>query len=130
MLTTKDLCEEIIKKYNDFKLLQPKPLMLLINEFLLASKFRKIDILTLFLISNEEDAKLAFILFDIFKNKDKKNITTEIYNALHYTLRKQLDIAKENVENLDESIAIKNINEIKILFDKRENLIRNSNSKA
>jgi len=121
VLTTKDLCEEIIKKYNDFKLLQPKPLMLLINEFLLASKFRKIDILTLFLISNEEDAKLAFILFDIFKNKDKKNITTEIYNALHYTLRKQLDIAKENVETLEKEIMT--LSDTDISYERRISLL-------
>jgi ATP-dependent Lon protease len=121
VLTTKDLCEEIIKKYNDFKLLQPKPLMLLINEFLLASKFRKIDILTLFLISNEEDAKLAFILFDIFKNKDKKNITTEIYNALHYTLRKQLDIAKENVESLEKEIMT--LSDSDISYERRISLM-------
>ena len=40
---------EIKKKHNDFKNIQGKPIMLLINEFILGSKYRKIDILTLFL---------------------------------------------------------------------------------
>ena len=121
ILQPKELCEEIKKKYNDFKLLQPKPLMLLINEFLLGSKFRKIDILTLFLISNEDDCKLAYILFDIFKNKDKKNITIEIYNSLHYSLRKQLDIAKENVENLEKEIM--SLSESDITYERRISLL-------
>ena len=37
------------KKFHDFKSIQGKPLLSLINEFLLASKYRKIDILTLLL---------------------------------------------------------------------------------
>jgi hypothetical protein len=71
ILESKDIIDEIKKKYNDFKHIQGKPLMLLINEFLLGSKFRKIDILTLFFMSNEDDQILAFMLFDIFKSKDK-----------------------------------------------------------
>jgi ATP-dependent Lon protease len=121
ILQPKELCEEIKKKYNDFKLLQPKPLMLLINEFLLGSKFRKIDILTLFLISNEDDCKLAYILFDIFKNKDKKNITSEIYNSLHYSLRKQLDIAKENIETLENEIMT--LSESDISYERKISLL-------
>ena len=102
-ITSKQLSEEIKKKYNDFKNIQEKPLMLLINEFLLGSKYRKIDILTLFLISNDDDQRIGYILFDIFKSKDKKNIITEIYNTLHYTIRNKLDLAKKNLSSCVES---------------------------
>lgn len=122
--TSKQLAEEIKKKYNDFKNIQGKSLILLINEFLLASKYRKIDILTLFLISNEEDQKLGYILFDIFKSKDKKNIAIEIYNALHYSIRKKLDIAKINIEMEEKELI--NFSESDIPYERRINLLQTS----
>jgi ATP-dependent Lon protease len=96
-----ELIEDIKKKYHDFKLLQLKPLIDLVNEFLLSSKYRKIDILTLLLMSKEDDQKVACILFDIFKTKDKKNVATEIYNALHYSIRELLDFTKTSVDKDD-----------------------------
>jgi ATP-dependent Lon protease len=96
-----ELVEDIKKKFNDFKLLQLKPLIDLINEFLLSSKYRKIDILTLLLMSNIDDQKVAYILFDIFKMKDKKNIAIQIYNSLHYSIRELLDITKNTIDKDD-----------------------------
>jgi len=93
-----DLADDVRKKYNDFKVLQGKPLISLINEFLLASKYRKIDILTLLLMSNEDDKKLAYVLFDIFRSKDKKDIANEVYQSLHYSIRELLDMSKAKVE--------------------------------
>lgn len=120
--TSKQISEEIKKKYNDFRNIQGKPLILLINEFLLGSKYRKIDILTLFLISNDEDKRIGYILFDIFKSKDKKNIATEIYNSLHYTIRKKLDIAKLNLEIEEKEIM--NFSESDIPYERRISLLQ------
>ena len=61
------------------------------NDFLLASNYRRIDILTLLLILNENKEKLAYVLFDIFKSKDKKNLADEIYYSLHYNIRELID---------------------------------------
>ena len=88
--------------------------MLLINEFILGSIYRKLDILTLFLISNEEDNKLAYILFDIFKMKDKKNITIELYNLLHYSIKKKLDITKTKMDEEEKEIM-----EIDLSYEKK-----------
>ena len=120
--SSKLLCEEIKKKYNDFQTIQGKSLMLLINEFILGSKYRKIDILTLFLISTEEDQKLAFILFDVFKSKDKKNIAIEIYNSLHYSIRQKLDLTKITVENEEKELT--NLSETDIPYERRINLLK------
>ena len=122
ILESKDIIDEIKKKYNDFKHIQGKPLMLLINEFLLGSKFRKIDILTLFLMSNEDDQKLAFMLFDIFKSKDKKNTSIEIYSSLHHNIRKKLDITKSKVEADEKEII--SITESEIPYEKRIMLLQ------
>ena len=48
LLSPKDLMNEIKKKYNDYKNIHGKPLMLLINDFILGTTYRKLDILTLF----------------------------------------------------------------------------------
>jgi ATP-dependent Lon protease len=117
-----ELIEDIKKKYNDYKLLQTKPLVDLINEFLLSSKYRKIDILTLLLMSNEDDQKIAHILFDIFKNKDKKNVSNEIYNSLHYSIRELLDISKEL--NDKEEIKFSKISENDIPYEKRISMMK------
>jgi ATP-dependent Lon protease len=122
--TSAEIAEEVKKKYNDFKSLQGKSLLSLINEFLLASKYRKIDILTLLLMSNEEDQKLAYILFDVFKAKDKKDVATEVYNSLHHSIREMLDISKVKVEN-EESELLK-IAESDIPYERRIGLMKTS----
>ena len=120
--SSSELGEEVKKKFNDFKSLQGKPLLSLINEFLLASKYRKIDILTLLLMSNDEDKKLAYILFDVFKSKDKKDVSTEVYNSLHHTIREMLDVSKATVEK-DEADLSK-IAESDIPYERRIGLLK------
>ena len=43
---------------------------------------------------NDEDQKIAYILYDVFKSKDKKNIASEIYNLLHYSIRDLLKLSR------------------------------------
>jgi ATP-dependent Lon protease len=117
-----ELIEDIKKKYNDYKLLQTKPLVDLVNEFLLSSKYRKIDILTLLLMSCEDDQKLAYVLFDIFKTKDKKNVATEIYNSLHYSIRELLDLSKEM--NDKEEVKFSKITDSDIPYEKRITMMK------
>ena len=117
-----EICEDIKKKYNDFRTLQSKTLLSLINEFLLASKYRKIDILTLLLMSHEDDMKLAFILFDVFKSKDKKDVSTEVYKSLHCSIRELLDVSKEKVEK--EESELSKIVDSDIPYEKRIILLK------
>ena len=91
--------------------------MSLINEFLLASKYRKVDILTLLLMSNEDDMKLAYILYDILKSKDKKNIAIEIYESLHYSIRELLDSSQKIVE--DDEAMLDKLTSSDIPYEKR-----------
>ena len=83
------------------------------------------------IVSDSSSDKIGKLINELaeksnYLSRDKKSIN----DSINIDINSKIDYLKENVENLDESIAIKNINEIKILFDKRENLIRNSNSKA
>ena len=102
--STNELCDDLKKKFHDFKGIQGKPLLSLINEFLLASKYRKVDILTLLLMSNEDDQKLAYVLYDVLKSKDKKNIAGEIYESLHYSIRELLESSQKLVEEDEDKL--------------------------
>ena len=124
VLLPSEITDDIKKKYNDFRSIQMKSLLVLINEFLLASKYRKIDMLTLLLMSNEDDIKIAFILFDVFKTKDKKDISTEIYNSLHYSIRELLDLGQEKV-NMEEQELLK-ITENDIPYERRISMMKAS----
>ena len=125
VIKPEELYDDINKKYNDFKILLKKPLVTLINEFLLASKYRKIDILTLLLISDDDNIKIAYNLFDIFKIKDKKNIANDIYYSLHYTIRELLDNSKICMEKDDQDIA--KIMESDIPYERRISMLNTDN---
>ena len=120
--TKLELVEDVKKKYNDFKYLQSKTLVDLINEFILSSKYRKIDILTLLLISNDDDQKLAYVLFDVFKSKDKKNVAFDIYSSLHHSIRELLDISQQNVQNDDQKLS--KITENDIPYERRISMMK------
>ena len=123
--SSNELLEEVKKKYNDFKVLQNKSLFNLISEFLLASKYRKIDILTLLLMSNENNQKVAYILFDVFKTKDKKDVCQELYYSLHYSVRDVLNLSKVKLEN--EEKELHSFAESDLPYDRRISLMNASN---
>ena len=120
-----ELIADVKKKFMEFKALQLKPLIDLVNEFLLSSKYRKIDILSLLLMSNEDDQKIALILFEIFKTKDKRNIASEIYNSLHHSIRDILNIAKTNLDKDDYKLAQLEASDIP--YERRISLMKVSN---
>ena len=110
-----------LKKIFDYKNLQGKPLLVLVNEFVLASKYRKIDILTLLLMSNTDNKKLAYVLFDILQTKDQSNMAEEIYLGLHHSIRDELDTAKIDFKESEKSF--KKLTESDIPYEKRITLM-------
>ena len=118
----KEISEDLIKKYTEYKNLQSKTLLALINEFLLGSKYRKIDILSLLLMNSEEDQKIAFILFDVLKSKDKKGISNEIYQSLNHHLRILLDNARNIVQDTEANLGKINFSDLP--YERRINLMK------
>merc|ERR1711871_1506405 len=117
VLENDEISSEIKRKYNEYKNLQGKPLLVLVNEFVLASKYKKIDILTLLLMSNNENKKLAYVLFDILQTKDQSNMAEEIYMGLHHSIRDELDVAK--IEFKETEKQLKKLTESDIPYEKR-----------
>ena len=115
------LTSNIKNRYTEYKNFKGKPLNVLINEFLLASKFRKVQILNTFLIGTETDNKLAFVLYDILKLKDKKGIAPEILHSLHYTHKNKLSNAEFNVTNEEKELL--NLDGSELSYERRINLM-------
>lgn len=111
----------IKKRYNDYKSLRNKHLTSLINDFLLASKFRKLEIITLFLCGNETDVKLAYLLYDILKIKDKKDIASDIYNSLPTKFKVKLDETEGIMAEEEEKLLKSNMSELS--YERRINLL-------
>jgi len=102
--SNEEISNTIKKRYNDYSVIQKNTLGVMINEFLLSSKSRKIEILTLFLVGNTYDCKLGFLLYDILKMKDKSDITKEIYSSLHVSLKIKLDCTETMIKEDEENI--------------------------
>jgi ATP-dependent Lon protease len=113
-------------RYNDYINLKTKQIGQLINDFLLASKYRKIEILIIFMCGNEDDMKLGFILYDILRMKDKKDVVFDIYNSLPTLFKIKLD-ETEKVINADEENLIKN-NMGEMSYERRINLLKVDNT--
>ena len=123
-----EVSDDINKKYNDFKSIIDKPLIPLINQFLLGSKFRKLDILTLLLMSGEDDQKLAYILYDVLKNGKHAKESTQIYESLHYSIREFLDNSKKLIDEDDNKLE--QLSSSDIPYERRISLLKSDNVKS
>jgi ATP-dependent Lon protease len=121
-----DIANSIKKRYNDYKQLRMKTLGELINIFLLGSKFRKYEILVLFLIGNANDCKLGYLLYDILKIKDKSDIVSDIYNSLHCLLKVKLDNTEKLFKEEDTMFLKSSTDDIS--YERRINIMDVSDS--
>lgn len=117
-----EVCEDVKKKYNDFKSMVDRPLLPLINQFLLASKFRKLDILTLLLMSGEDDQKLAYVLYDVLKGGKKSKEATEVYESLHYSIRELLDNSRKLIE--EDDAKLEKLSSSDIPYERRISMLK------
>jgi ATP-dependent Lon protease len=126
ILSTPDDIGNIIKKrYGEYKTLKAKHLTQLINDFLLASKIRKLELLTIFLCGNTNDSKLGYLLYDILRMKDKKDILSEIYNALPILFKAKLDETETILVDEEEKMMKNHLGELS--YERRINLLKITN---
>jgi hypothetical protein len=94
----------------------------LINDFLLASKYRKLEILVCFMCGEPDDLKVGYILYDILKMKDKKDIISDIYSALPTIFKVKLDETEVVVNNDDENLIKNHMGDMS--YERRINLLK------
>ena len=123
--TTDQINNLILNDYN--KLLEYKslPISLLVKDFIKGDMNKQTKILTLFLISNNEDQFLAHIIYDMIANQSyllkSQPMAEKIYNNLHWSIQKLFKIIFKNIENKRNKI---NFSENDIPYDKRIELLK------
>jgi ATP-dependent Lon protease len=120
-----DIIKNFKKRLMDYNMMKSKQFSVIINDFLLASKFRKLEMIIIFLCGDENDNKLAYILYDILKMKDKKDIVSDIYNSLPIKFKVKLD-ETEDIVNAEEEKLVKN-NTSDLSYERRINMMNVQN---
>jgi len=111
-----------IKRYNDYKILRTKQIGQLINDFLIASKYRKLEILLAFMCGNPDDLKVGYILYDILKMKDKKDVLSDIYQAIPTHFKIKLDETEKVVNNEEENLLKNHTGDLS--YERRINMLK------
>ncbi len=119
---TEEINKLLVKRYDDLNNFKTFQLGQLINEFMFSSKFKKYEILLSFLSGDEYDKKLAYLLYDILKMKDKKEISTEIYNSLPTHFKVLLDEVEKNVINEEEQLTKNYVGDLS--YERRINMLK------
>lgn len=120
-LTAENVSKKLSAQYEDFQILITKPLLVLVNDFLLASKTRKKDMLLCLLLSDEENKKLAAVLYDTLKQQSKTNLAEQLYTGLPVALRGELDNQVSIQEEEEEKLT--KITESDMPYEKRISLL-------
>ena len=130
VLTVPEIYSTITKSYNELKKYKSKTLSLLIKEFIKCSAEKQRHILTLFLISNEEDQFLAHVIYDMISNQttiyQNQPIAEVIYSSMHWSVQKLFKNAIKEAEN--KKRKLQNFSEDDISYEKRLTLMKTSDS--
>lgn len=116
ILNNRDIILLIKRSYDELKKLKNKTLSSLINEFVKGSIEKQRKILTLFLLSDDEDQFKAHIIFDLISNQSlifqAKPHAEQIYNTLHWSLKKNFKVIIKNIEEKKRKLESLSYNDV------------------
>ena len=116
ILNNRDIILLIKRSYDELNKLKNKTLSSLINEFVKGSIEKQRKILTLFLLSNDEDQFKAHIIFDLISNQSlifqAKPHAEQIYNTLHWSLKKNFKVIIKNIEEKKRKLESLSYNDV------------------
>ena len=128
-----ELVNLCIKKYSELKKLKSKTITSLVKEFLSSDNYIQRDILSLFLMCEEdtETQYLAYLMYDMISCESylmKPQLCHEnVYVSLHWSLKKNFKCAITNINNHQQDIEP----DIEIPYEKRILLMKcNENVKS
>jgi endopeptidase La len=130
ILTESEIVNLVEDNYKELLKIRTKPLSLLVKEFISSNIERQRQILSLFLLSENEDQFLAHIMYDMICNSSElmrsQPFAEEIYRSLHYTVQKLFRVAFKNMEiKISE---LQNFSEDDIPYEKRISLMKTTDS--
>ena len=120
----------IYKSYEELKKYKSKTLSVLIKEFVKCSAEKQRHILTLFLISNEEDQFLAHVIYDMISNQthiyQDEPMAEIIYKSMHWSVQKLFKDAIKQAE--DKQRKLQNFTENDISYEQRIALLKTNDA--
>lgn len=103
VMNIREIIQLVKKSYEELLKYKKKTLSSLIKEFVKSIPEKQLKIITLFLISDNEDQFNAHIVFDLISNKSlhfqSKPYAQQIFNSLHWSIQKYFKVMLKNVEN-------------------------------
>jgi endopeptidase La len=130
ILTEIEIVNLVEENYKELLKIRTKPLSLLVKEFISSNIERQRQILSLFLLSENEDQFLAHIMYDMICNSSElmraQPFAEEIYRSLHYTIQKLFRVAFKNMEI--KIAELQNMSEDDIPYEKRISLMKTTDN--
>ena len=121
-----EILEEISSSKIELEKLKKINISNLVKKFIISNLIEQRRILTLFLISDEEDRLIAHLIYDMILNKsyllNSQPLANEIYKSLHWSVQKIFNISLKN--NTDTKLDDIEFNEDDIGYEKRIELLK------
>jgi len=103
ILTNREIILQIKRSYDELKKYKNKTLSSLVNEFVKGTVEKQRKIITLFLMSTDEDQFKAQIIFDLISDNSlvfqAKPHAEQIYNSLHWSIKKNFKVVLKNIQD-------------------------------
>ena len=103
VLSNREIVLLIKRSYDELKKYKSKVLSSLINEFVKGTIEKQRRIITLFLMSTDEDQFKAHIIFDLISDQSlvfqAKPHAEQIYNSLHWSIKKNFKVVLKKIQD-------------------------------
>ena len=103
VLSNREIILLIKRSYDELKKYKKKVLSTLINEFVKGTIEKQRRIITLFLMSTDEDQFKAHIIFDLISDQSlvfqAKPHAEQIYNSLHWSIKKNFKVVLKKIQD-------------------------------
>ena len=106
-----ELCDRCIQDFQRLQNYKQKTISRLVKEFLSSSHLVQRDILTLFLLTDQDsDAQyLAYLMYDMISQESyllkPQPLAEEIYNHLHWHIKKRFKVVIENMNDFTKKLS-------------------------
>jgi AAA+ superfamily predicted ATPase len=117
--SNEEIGNKIKYRYNEYRYLKTLSVNTVLNDFIIASNYKKMDMILSCLCGDNNDAKLGYLMYDLLKMKD--NNFMEIYNLFPLCFKVKLDETEQIISKEDSSLIKNYIGELS--YERRINML-------
>ena len=126
ILNEKEILEDIKDAKKELEKFKKINISNLVKKFIISNLIQQRRILTLFLISDEEDRLIAHLIYDMILNKsyllNSQPLANEIFKSLHWSVQQIFNVSLKN--NSDTNLQEVEFSEEDISYEKRIELLK------